>query len=63
MEGLDVRRLALILAKQAEIEGMTAENQWLIARGEYPKYRESHFQEKGNDMQNLAYTHDLQLFG
>ena len=57
----NVRRLALVLAKQAEIEGMKAENTLRDHRGETPTYNEGHFQDKVNDLENLAYSHNEQL--
>jgi hypothetical protein len=58
MDYYDVKRLALVLAVQAEIEGMKAENrqrpgdeQWTIR----------HFESKAEELKNLAYCHNEQL--
>lgn len=59
MNEFDVRRLALILAVQAEIEGMKAAN------SQYPDnqpYQESAFLEKSNKLSDLAFAHNQQLF-
>lgn len=52
----NIRRLALILAKQAEVEGMKAKN--LIEPG---AYTEEDFRIKAMDFENLAYAHNEQL--
>lgn len=57
----DIKRFALILAVQAEIEGMKAENEFRKQNGDSIAYRESHFQEKAEDLRGWAYTHDDQL--
>lgn len=63
MTGNDVKRLALVLALQAEIEGMKVQNK-LHEANNYPyEYNNGHFQGKAEELRNLAYTHDLQLFG
>lgn len=61
MEQYDVMRLALVLAKQAEIEGMKAENIIREHKGLSPAYGEEQFIEKAMDLQNLAYAHNEQL--
>ena len=56
----NVKRLALVLAVQAEIEGMKAQNIACSARN--PKfYSEEEFNNKAEDLRNLAYAHDEQL--
>lgn len=60
MDEAAVKRLALILAVQAEIEGMKARNAEDI---EHQRYAEADFQQKAEELRNLAYTHNLQLFG
>lgn len=62
MDQYDIKRLALILAVQAEIDGMKAENKAAELNGFNPlPYRENHFIEKANDLRNLAYCHNEQL--
>ena len=57
----NVKRLALVLALQAEIEGMKAENTqrelWLHEL----TYNESHFQEMAEKIRNVAHCHNEQL--
>lgn len=52
MTTADIKRLALILAVQAEIEGMKISNTY---------YEDRHFQEKAAQLRNLAYCHDDEL--
>jgi hypothetical protein len=62
MESADVRRLAMVLAVQAEIEGMKAANE--LHKQEYGggiEYQDKYFQEKAEELRNLAYSHDDQL--
>jgi hypothetical protein len=59
-EYYNVKRLALILAIQAEIEGMKAENMLCEQQGFSPAYDDG-FREKADDLRNLAYAHDEQL--
>jgi hypothetical protein len=63
VEQCDVKRLALVFAKQAEIDGMKAENTMCYWLQKTPKYTQVDFQMKVNDLENLAYAHDQQLFG
>jgi len=63
MNEYDVRRLALILALQAEIEGMKAANKIREYYNGKPSYNEGHFQVKADALRNLAYTHNEQLIG
>ena len=58
-----VFRLALVLAKQAEIEGMKAMNQQREAWGESPAYDQSHFEDMANQLESLAHCHIDQLRG
>lgn len=62
MNEYDVKRLALILSVQAEIEGMKAQNAIQAIRNEYPTYNEGDFQAKAGRLENIAYAHDQQLF-
>ena len=63
MEHLAVKRYGLILAKQAEIDGMKAENSIYLKKGLTPKYGEADFLNKAADLENLSYAHEYQLFG
>lgn len=58
MDDYTVKRLALVLAKQAEIEGMKAEN------AQYPddqRYNQNDFAIKAEELRQLAYMHNEQL--
>ena len=57
----NVRRLALVLAKQAEIEGMKVENSERKAQYLAPAYSDEDFQIKAAELNNLAYAHNEQL--
>jgi hypothetical protein len=57
----DVKRLALVLALQAEIEGMKAFNAFRAANGEAPGYGESHFEGAAIQLRILAHCHNDQL--
>lgn len=61
MQTDDVRRLALVLAVQAEIEGMKAENLLREQNNESPAYGDESFCNKAAELKNLAYAHDFQL--
>ena len=61
MERMDVRRLALVLSKQAEIEAMKIENVIREQQGLTPAYTSEMFLDKANDLVNLAYAHDEDL--
>lgn len=61
MNQYDVKRLALVLAVQAEIEGMKAENNQRLSNDLSLAYTDSQFQDKANDLRNLAYCHNEQL--
>lgn len=58
-----VRRLALVLAIEIEIEGMKVTNLERISKGETAAYNEEDFIDKAEDLRNLAYAHEQQLFG
>ena len=53
-----VRRLALVLAVQAEIEGMKAENMQREQRGYSMAWTETDFCQKAEELRNLAYSPD-----
>lgn len=61
MTDYTVKRLALILAIQAEIEGMKAENLQRISVNYSMEYNESDFKAKSEELRELAYKHDYQL--
>ena len=60
MNHYDVRRLALVLAVQAEIDGMKAHNQ-VLDRGHPARYGQAEFDSKAEELRNLAASHDEQL--
>lgn len=61
MNEYDVKRLALVLAVQAEIEGMKAKNMLRDQNNESPAYGESHFQDKAEELRSFAYAHNENL--
>lgn len=61
METMDVVRLGLILAIQAEIEGMKATNEGQKMKNFPMTYGEEDFQSKAEDLRNTAYCHNEQL--
>lgn len=61
MTEYDVKRLALVLALQSEIEGMKAENACREMEGHSLSYNEGHFQEMAEKLRIVAYSHDHQL--
>ena len=61
MNEYDIRRLALILAVQADIEGMKAENLTRAQRRESLAYPDSEFMMKSEELRNLAASHNEQL--
>ena len=63
MDAYDVRRLALLSAINVEVEGMKAENKQREVQGESMAYTEHKFVEKAEELKDLAYTHNDQLFG
>ena len=56
METYDVMRLGLILAVQAEIDGMKAHNTFCMYTAEYIAYDEKAFNEKAEELRNLSTT-------
>lgn len=62
MDSYAVRRLALVLAVQAEIDGMKAENAMCAVSNQSPIYWAARFDEKAEQLRNLSYVHDEQLF-
>lgn len=61
MNHYDVKRLALVLAVQAEIEGMKAENQQRERLNQSIGYTDQDFADKAAELRNLAYAYDEQL--
>jgi len=57
----NIRRLALVLAIQAEVEGMKAENQIRMLNNIPLIYGDSEFNEKAEDLRQMAYAHDEQI--
>lgn len=61
MNSYDIKRLALILAVQAEIEGMKAENEMRHSMGDTPTCLKGAFIVKSEELSTLAHSHDEQL--
>lgn len=61
MNEYDVKRLAHVLALQAEIEGMKAENAYREVYGNEPTHNEGRFQEMAEKIRNVAHCHNEQL--
>lgn len=57
MNEYDIKRLALILAIQAEIEAMKTHN----ATEYFEKYSELEFWDRAEQLRDLAYKHNEQL--
>lgn len=62
MKQEDVKRLALVLAAQAEVEGMKSANYQREQTGEAHAYGDKHFVSKADELRNLSYANDEQLF-
>jgi hypothetical protein len=60
-EYYNVKRLALVLAVQAEIEGMKVENLVREQSGLSPAFGNDQFFDKSCELRNLAYAPDEQL--
>jgi len=61
MTDYTVKRLALVLAVQAEIEAMKVANTERLSNGYAPAYSESLFSEAARQLSDLAYKNDEQL--
>lgn len=61
MNEYDIKRLALILAEQSEIEGMKAENYQRAHLNESVAYPDSEFMMKADQLRELAYKHNDEL--
>jgi hypothetical protein len=55
MDSYDIKRLALILAIQAEIEGMKAFNTQREMEGNSIGYNQTSFDEMANQLRDIAY--------
>ena len=60
MKEEDVKRLALVLEVQAQIEAMKTAN---AQNPDKQPYSEEDFRKKAEELGGLAYAHDMQLFG
>ena len=61
MDKYDVKRLALVLAIEAEIEGAKVENKTREHFKAPPLYMEGYFTRKADELRNLAYALDEEV--
>ena len=61
MDSYDVKRLALIFAIEAEIQGMIALNKYRSGLGQSIAYVDDNFFDKAEELRNLAAKHNDQL--
>lgn len=61
MNEYDIKRLALVLSLQAEMEGMKVANSIRADNYQAPAYGENLFQEIAHQLSDLAHKHDHQL--
>lgn len=61
MNQYDVKRLALVLAVQAEIEGMKADNLQRVIENKSLAHLDTDFSNKAEELRSYAYAHDEQL--
>lgn len=61
MNEYDVKRLALVLAIQSDIEGMKADNMIRQQNNESFAYNGAEFECKSEQLRSLAYAHNEQL--
>ena len=61
MDDYTVKRLALVLSVQADIEAMKAENDRRKSEGMAQAYDEQMFYRKAEELRVLAYKHNEQL--
>jgi hypothetical protein len=64
MTEYDIKRFGLILAKQAELEGMKARNRQKnidVKNPDLPTYNGEAFWKKAQEIENIVYMHDHQL--
>ena len=60
-EYYNVKRLALVLAAQADVEGMKVDNITRNQNNEAPAYVYQDFNDKAEELRALAYAHNEQL--
>lgn len=58
MKESDIKRMGLILAKQAIIEGMKAENKLREDCNQSPAFGYSHFEEVSYEITEIVHKHD-----
>lgn len=58
MKTADIKRLGLILAIQAEIEGMKAENGYRYVNDLSPAYGQKNFDQKADEIRDIVYKND-----
>lgn len=61
MSEYDIKRLALIIGVQAEIEGMKIDNLIAIQEGYPPVWSHEKFEDKSFELRNIAYIGDSEL--
>jgi hypothetical protein len=61
MDSYDIKRLALVLSVQAEIEGMKAENIYREQCGDSIAYNHGDFNSKSSELENLAHARNEAL--
>ena len=61
MTTADIKRLGLILAIQAEIEGMKVENEIIKMKGDLPIYREDSFFQLSINLRDIIHKKDEEL--
>jgi len=61
MKEYDLKRYALILAVEAEIKGMEADNKQRELNNESLSYNDKDFCDKALELRDLAYKHNEQL--
>ena len=61
MNEYEVQRMALVLAVQAEIEGMKACNQYQAVLNDFPLYNQKDFNDMAAQLRDLAYSHNHKL--
>lgn len=61
MTRYDIKRLALVFAVQAKIEGMKAQNKIDDMNGNYPSWSFSDFDDCSEELKSLAYAPDEEV--
>ena len=61
MKTVDIKRLGLILAVQAEIEGMKAHNKWCKIVGKSEMYSDNSFFKKAEEIREIVNKHNDQI--